>query len=212
MYIENWMELLRGPQGARLLDSRRDGSTVFVIGLLGATTSMADCSYGSSFPWTAVVGLAGIAGTLLGAYLSNKAAIKRLRIEQEHDDRTRFHRERAELYGKLLLAVQSCRRTAGDIQLLPLEKRKEYGEHGDYEPFKLVITELNTARNAVQLVSSSRVRESAEKVVIDAVVLTVGASAEEERFHTLNEKLSQSEAAFAEAARDELLPKEKADP
>ena len=174
--------------------------------------SIPDCSFVSSFPWTvAVSGVVGIAGALLGALAQNRAAERRLGTEQQHSDRTRFHKERVEFYGTLLAAVQACRRAASDVQLLSPEERKEYGERGDYEPIKAAVMELNSANSAVQLIGSARVRAAAGQVVVDAVVLTVHASAEEDKFQAVNAQLSQSETAFAEASRDELLPKEEAD-
>lgn len=164
------------------------------------------------FPWTAVVGIAGILGTIGGVYLTNRAAERRLRAQQEHEDLTRFHKDRVELYAKLLGAVQSCRHAAATIQLLPPDKRKEYGERGDYEPFKAAVAELSTANNAVQLVASQSVRDAALSLVGDAALLAVVASADRQKFDSLNQKLAQSESDFSAAAREELLPKEGSAP
>jgi hypothetical protein len=65
------------------------------------------------FPWGVVVsglvGIAGIAGTLLSAHLANRAAEKRRLAEQQHEDRTRFHKERVEIYSRFIGAFKSYR-------------------------------------------------------------------------------------------------------
>lgn len=67
----------------------------------------------SEFPWavvvSGVVGVAGIAGTLLSGYLTNRAAEKRRLAEQQHEDRTRFHKERIEIYSRFIGAFNAYR-------------------------------------------------------------------------------------------------------
>lgn len=174
---------------------------------------MLDTSAASSFPWTAVVGIAGIAGTLLGSYLTNRAAEKRLLLEQAHNDRTRFHKERAELYGRLLSAAQACISAAIDIKRLTPDKRKEFAEQVSYPPFEEAVRGLTAAKSAVQLVASHPVRKAADEVVWRAVKLAlVAASGQEDKFQDENRRLDEFVSAFAASARDELLPKEKAAP
>ena len=74
----------------------------------------------SELPWTAIVGIVGSAGSVLTGHLANRAAERRLRLEQEQVDRTRFHDMRVEAYGKLLAAAQNGREVAAALR--PLAK------------------------------------------------------------------------------------------
>jgi hypothetical protein len=57
-----------------------------------------------------LVGIAGIAGTLLGAHFTNRAAEKRRLEEQRHDDRTRLHMEKVEIYARFITATRNYRK------------------------------------------------------------------------------------------------------
>lgn len=76
-------------------------------------TAPAAAAATTEFPWSAVisaaVGVAGIAGSVLTAYLTNRAAERRTRLEHQEADRTRFHSLRVEVYGKLIAAIQALR-------------------------------------------------------------------------------------------------------
>jgi hypothetical protein len=67
----------------------------------------------NAFPWatviSGVVGVAGIAGTLFGGHFANRAAEKRRLAEQHHEDRTRFHKERVEVYARFISAYKAYR-------------------------------------------------------------------------------------------------------
>ena len=122
----------------------------------------------STVPWTAIVGIAGILGTVLAAYLANVAAARRLSMEQLHEDKTRFHRERLDIYAKLLAASQSCRLAA--VQCIHVFHRNgEDSEPGDQvaalHRCSEAVSDLIKAANAAALAASSPVHQLAQKIL-----------------------------------------------
>lgn len=170
--------------------------------MLNVTTS------GAEIPWTAIVGIAGIAGTVIVAYLTNRAAERRMRLQQEYDDGRRFHNDRVELYGKLLAASQQCRAAAAAIFRNPDEYRMRVVVNGEGEanrPLREAVSELSATARKAQLLAGSKAREAAETVITAAAILAVPAWTSEEEFDAQNQELAAAEEAFMEAARLELL-------
>jgi hypothetical protein len=164
-----------------------------------------------SFPWTPILGIAGIIGTLLGGWLGNLYAEKRQRMSELHEDRTRFHKERIELYGKLLLASQSCRQaaTAAARHFLGIpDDTTDAKQTAALEPIKASITQLSAVAKMVDLVASGDVRKAAEDLVGSAALLSVPGWKSESEFDGYNFALAEAETAFSDAARCEVLPPE----
>jgi hypothetical protein len=175
------------------------------------------CAAGSD--WSLIIAVTGMAttlvGTLLGVYLSNLFAERRQQRRQLDEDRTRFHRDRLEIYTRFLKASQLVREAAYPLapQFLRnagqpasadnvTERLRRLGRYMDAR------TELIEARQMVALLAlpKSAVNRTAQEV-FDAAdqFLTDGMTAEE--LSRRNEELAAKERAFLEAAREELLPK-----
>jgi len=167
---------------------------------------------GAEFPWSAVVGVAGIVGTLLGVRFANSAAGQREQLTQQHDDRTRFHKERIEIYARFLRASRTCRDAAYRSAPYILRNYVAAIPQGEQvailERFRNSWAELTEASEMVGLVSSLPVKEVADRITELAHAIVVPDP--ELTALLLNERnteLAALEGTFRAAARNELLPK-----
>jgi hypothetical protein len=161
----------------------------------------------SNLPWTAIVGVTGIVGTVVVAYLTNLAAEKRLLITQAQEDRTRFHSERIERYARLLTASQSCRLVA--LQCVHLFGPNAQPSNVEDRGAALLrcreaVTELIRSTTAVGLVASDPVHKAAQAMLTAGRPLLFPDMTAEETL-VYDRKLDALETAFTEAARAELL-------
>lgn len=156
--------------------------------------------FGSWSP--AVIGLAGV---VIGAVIGFFGNVMTTWIVHRETDRTRFHDVRRELYAKLLAGSQECRAVASTNWTklaqrnwadIPAEELKPVGDANRQ------VTGIN---KSIQLVASSEVCRTAERVERYAIQLSVLGSMRE-KYSALDESLRQAENTFLEAARAELLP------
>lgn len=163
-------------------------------------------------PWPAlisgVVGIAGVAGTLAGIFLTNRVGELRVQMQQDHDDRCRFHNERVELYGRLLAASQTCRDAAASLSLHVDETEGDV-EEGAMRPLQDAIGRVVIAGKMAELVASERVLLASIALTNAAVVLAVPASWQgDQGIEKYCLELADAESDFSDAARSELLPAE----
>jgi hypothetical protein len=165
---------------------------------------------GEDYPWSAVVGIAGIVGTLLGVHFANSAADRRDRLAQQHEDRTRFHKERVEIYARFLRASRTCRDSA--YKSFPFTLRNygapiSQGEQAAiFERYRNAWAELTEASEMVGLVASLPVKEVADTVTeLARAIVAPGSDWTAEQLNMRNTELTEFEAAFRAAAREELL-------
>lgn len=159
--------------------------------------------------WTAIVGIAGILGSVLTGYLTNKAAESRLLLQQDFEDRRRFHKERADLYGRVLGLAQICRVKIVEVRIAA-KLAPNAGVPGEiWLPMTTAITDFSAAAKTVNFLGNPASRETASGL-LDAVHQLFGRSrvAEDAEFDKLNQTLRNAETAFADAARAELMPAE----
>jgi hypothetical protein len=164
----------------------------------------------SSETWTAVIGLAGIGGTLLAAHLANASAERRQRNDQEHEDRTRFHKERVEIYARFLRASRMCRDAA--LKSAPFVVQNYGGaipeseQAAILERFRNAWAELTEASEIVSLVASLQVNEVADTVTeLARAIVVLDRDWTFERLNSRNAELAEFESRFRAAAREELL-------
>jgi hypothetical protein len=164
----------------------------------------------SSEIWTALIGVAGIGGTLAAAHLANASAERRQRRAQEHEDRTRFHKERIEIYARFLRASRMCR-DAG-YKSAPFTLRNYGGSIPEseqvaiFERFRTAWAELTEASEMVSLVASLAVKEVADTVTeLARAIVALNPDWTAEQLNTRNNELAEFESAFRRAAREELL-------
>ena len=157
------------------------------------------------FPWAVIVsglvGVAGIVGTLLGGHLTNRAAEKRRLAEQQHEDRTRFHKERVEIYARFIGAFKAYRESMYPQRVSPLPVLIESRESNAPTP-KAALAEV---REALLLVAADDVANAANEVFTAAIGM--------ENLPTADTGFDDAEKAslkalgeFRKAARAELLP------
>ena len=165
----------------------------------------------TDFPWSALVGIAGIAGTLVAAHLGNAAAERRQRLTQQHGDHTRFHKERLEIYARFLKASRMCRDAA--YKSAPFTLRNYGGAIPQTEQIAILEryhscwAELTEASEMVGLVASPPVQTVAESVTERArAILVPDAELTALQLNEINSELASLEGAFRAAARNELLP------
>lgn len=164
----------------------------------------------ADIPWTALIGLAGIAGTLAAAHLANASAERRQRQAQEHEDRTRFHKERVEIYARFLRASRMCRDAAYKSVPFTLKNYGAAVPQGEqvaiFERYVKSWGELTEASEMVGLVASRPVKEIADKVTeLARVIVAPDPDWTAEQLNTRNTELAELESAFRAAAREELL-------
>jgi hypothetical protein len=158
----------------------------------------------AEFPWavvvSGVVGIAGIAGTLLSAHLANSAAEKRRLAEQQNEDRTRFHKERVEIYAKFIAAFKAYHNSmypSGESLLQAPESRQYRAQ-----PPKSVLAE---ARESLRLVATDEVA-SAAKALVKAAVGMENLLVQDPAFEAAEKAALKALQVFRETARAELLP------
>lgn len=169
--------------------------------------------YSVSIPWrdliTGVVGIAGIAGTCFGVVWTNRAADTRRVADREHEDRTRFHKERAELYARFLQRSKEHSEAAVNAVAHGLARKAIPSTPQEVEMFERcrnAWTALEEAGAAIELMSTEPVRAAAESAMRAADVLfTAGRSAAE--LPQLEATRQNAVDAFKAATRAELLPK-----
>jgi hypothetical protein len=157
----------------------------------------------SDLPWSALVGVAGILGTLAAVYLSNRSAERREFLRQQHEDKARFHKDRIELYGKFVSATRNHLNVAAEIVEWPTDDE----DGGDAT--RGATATCSAAKDLhwqVQLVASAPVSVAAAELGIALQQGPVGDSDD-----GLDEYLFQVARAlgdFLKAARAEILPGE----
>ena len=163
----------------------------------------------TEFPWSAVisgaVGIAGIAGTVCAVLLTNRAAERRVRLQQSYEDSRRFHAERRELFGKLLAQAQACREAAVGIRNHNSNPMTLVSTEQLMVPANSALSALSVTAKEVQLIATEQTEKSAGKLLEAAALLAVCSWRDEEEFKSHNHKLLDAETAFTEAARSELL-------
>lgn len=162
-----------------------------------------------------LVGIAGIVGGIVTHHLTNRAAERRLQLEQQQTDRTRFHDMRVEMYGKLLAAAQNSREVAAALRPLAKVRPDQLTDEQKQTvlaPLRNSMRKLTEASQMVELVATSATREAAKALIEKAVFLSVLGFAGDEEFDTRSKQLADAEYAFAQTARGELLPPETAPP
>lgn len=160
-------------------------------------------------PWgsiiTAVVGISGIAGSVLTAHLTNRAAERRLGIEHAHADRTRFHPLRVELYGKLFAAAQDLRLAI--LEALPRMNELNAADVGTFiDSFNTSIAAVISSAQMVALVASGRTRDAASSLVESLLSLSTSGWRSRADFQSFSRLLDEAILKFSDAARAELLP------
>ena len=162
----------------------------------------------------AVFGLIGVAvgftGSVLATHLTNEAAERRLRIQLRDQDRTRFHKERAELYGKVLALSQTSRSKIVEYSIA----HKNQDDESVSGQFLLsaisTMTELGATTKTVILLGAPETRDAASALFGAASEFFGKSHAPDEAvFEKANDMLREAEDAFADAARAELFPSEE---
>jgi hypothetical protein len=162
----------------------------------------------ADIPWTALIGIAGIVGTLTAAHLANASAERRQRQAEWHEDRTRFHKERAELYARFLLRSKEHAEAAVNAVAHGLAKKaipSTPRESEILERWRNAWTTLEETGTAIQLMSTEPVRAAADDAMRAADALfKAGRSAED--LPPLEATRQKAMEAFKDAARAELFP------
>lgn len=143
----------------------------------------------AEIPWAAlisgVVGIAGIAGSILTARFANRDAERRMRLQQEYEDGRRFHKERVELYGRVLGQAQTFR-------LKALELRQSLKGSGQtpigWAAMTAVMVELSGTGKMAQLLGNTNTKDAAEKFLNAAGALGKGVKADDAEFAKLEER------------------------
>jgi len=151
--------------------------------------------------WTGIVGIAGIAGTVLVAHLTNRAAERRMRLQQRYEDGRRFHKERGELYAKVLAASETARLKVVMIRLVRTNQSTD--PWGELTP---VMDQLNGATRATLLLGTTATQSAAANLLDAVIELTKHTKTEEAEFDEACRIHRAATSTFAEAARVELLP------
>lgn len=171
----------------------------------------------AAFPWaivvSGIVGIAGIAGTLFSGHFANRAAEKRRLAEQQHEDRTRFHKERVEVYARFIAAYKAYRGLVYKKRYPPVVQEND--TLAMLNPFTLSPPHPEEVRQA--RAAFSEVREAliliAFKEVADVADRVFGAATTLDNDKMTAEKVEEWDqialkalAEFRKAARAELLP------
>lgn len=162
----------------------------------------------AQIPWTAIVGIAGISATVLIAHITNKAAEGRMRIEHEEASRTRFHNLRVELYGKLFDAITAFRMAVSEAR--PRVHELTESQVIEFiDSFNAKIRDVNSCAQLMALVAAEPTRQKAAPMIDAMMALAPYGLTGKADFEALYRELDKAEAAFMEAARAELLPRER---
>ncbi|HEY1890065.1 MAG TPA: hypothetical protein VGG63_06645 [Steroidobacteraceae bacterium] len=155
----------------------------------------------TQIPWTAIVGIAGIAGTVLATYLTNRSAAERVRLQQNYEDSRRFHAERRELYGKLLAQAQTCRELSvrnHNHENNPLSEDSDEA----MKPLALdAFLTLSMTGKQVQLIATAPTQTAADTLVKNATVLIIRSGKGKVEFDFDNKKLHEAETALRPLAQ-----------
>jgi hypothetical protein len=165
----------------------------------------------TDFPWSAVLGIAGIVGTLVAVHLSNSAAEQRQRLAQQHDDHTRFNKERIEIYARFLRASRMCRDAAYKSAGFMLRNHgaaiPQSEQIAILERYHNSWAELTEASEMVSLVASRPIKEVADRVTeLARAIVVPDPDQTAMQLNERNSELAALEEAFRAAARSELLP------
>jgi hypothetical protein len=161
--------------------------------------------------WTAIVGICGIVGSVLTGYLTNRDAEKRLRLQQEYEDRRRFHKERADLYGKLLGLCQTVRVRNFQARIEARHSPDKSTPESLWAPLMTAMTDFSATAKTVAFLGAPATRDAASKLLsVLSALFGLPRDAEDSKYEDLNQKLRDAESAFADAARAELLSEEVA--
>lgn len=164
-------------------------------------------SAASEIPWTAIVsgflGIAGIAGTLLGVHLTNGASERRRTAEEAHEDRTRFHKDRVQVYARFMAAYKAYR-DAVLQQRSPLLLTETPITDRTVSPreARAVFSEV---REELKLIALAEVEDVADRLFGAAITLE-NDKMTDERFQAWDQIALNTLAEFRAAARAELLP------
>ena len=160
----------------------------------------------SEFPWavfvSGLVGIAGIAGTLLSAHLTNRAAEKRRLAEQQHEDRTRFHRERIEIYSRFIGAFNAYRESLYEQRSAP-----RVPDSRGLRPASPRAA-LAEVLEALRLLAADEVA-SAACGVFSAAISLENLAVLDPAFELAEKSALSALGEFRKAARAELLPDSK---
>lgn len=152
----------------------------------------------SALPWTGIVGVAGIIGTGASAYLTSKAAERRIEIRIRYADRRRLEKRRLKAYCDLLEASRLCRE-AGAM-------------HGHTTPAELNKTmrratvQLLGAAHVVALIGSDAARAAADTLLAPARQIATVPPRDTAELQEHVNAVATAEARFVAAARAELVP------
>lgn len=161
----------------------------------------------ASFPWSVVIsGIVGVVGTIGGVIATNMGAGRRMRQQQNYEDSRRFHKERAELYGKLLGLTQTFRLRS--IELRQILQGKKEDATSAWHALTATMRDLSEAAKTAQLLGGPATQDAADAVLSSAGELGKGSEADDAAFKALDTKFRSAEAKFREAARTELMPAE----
>jgi hypothetical protein len=159
----------------------------------------------STFPWatlvSGLVGIAGIGGTLLSAHLTSRAAETRRLAEQLYADRTRFHKERVEIYARFISAMKLYRDSVIKHRAPIFDSDPQDGT-----PLpEIARTAFAAARETLLLVAADDVGVIADRVFGATTTLAVGNKMSKEVFEQWDQVALTALAEFRKAARLELL-------
>jgi hypothetical protein len=170
----------------------------------------------TGIPWGIVisgaVGVVGIAGTLLSGHFANRAAEKRRLAEQQHDDRTRFHKERVEVYARYIGAIKTY--------MDAVAEKRWPGRHllEDFLSTPHQIPSPSAAREAcaeiceaLVLIAAKEVAQAASRAFSAVIALENNESADT-NYQDWDRPAIVALTDFRKAARAEILPADLVDP
>lgn len=164
----------------------------------------------AGFSWSALMtGVVGIVGTIGGIVATNIGAGRRMRQQQTYEDSRRFHKERAELYGRVLALTQTFRLRAVDLKLAIRRPADDATVTRGWREVTATMVELRGIAKTAQLLGSPATQAAVKDLLFAAGELGKGAKADEAGDKALEEKLRSAESALQDAARGELVPVEE---
>jgi hypothetical protein len=161
----------------------------------------------SAFSWgsavSGIVGVAGIGGTLLATYLASREAEKRRLAEQRHDDRTRFHKERVEIYARFISTYKTYRDSIRKHRwpLLPSDE----GSLKNVPPPQEARAAFSDVRETVLLVAAKNVVDVADRIFGAALTLE-NEGMTDSTFEQWDQTALTGLVEFRKAARAEVAP------
>jgi hypothetical protein len=162
----------------------------------------------NAFPWAVVVSgfvaIAGIAGTLLSAHLTSRAAEKRRLAEQQYEDRTRFHKDRIEIYARFISAFKLYRESLIKQRTPPLNVVEEGLFELAPSPSKTRAA-FAEVRETLLFISNKAVAQAAESV-FGAATAMENPKQLRTTFDEWDQAALRALTEFRKVARAELLP------